>query len=152
MKRSFSDSKKEDVSILHFNRSNGSGKLLGEKLLNKIELKEFCKTTQKLIKLVKKTLTVFFGNVEVSAPGRQGLKYTDCILCRELRHSSSPQKYPWYNIKLLLSVRLQYGRSGECGVPLHFNYSQLHSHAKGQYLFCSNLWVKQISFKIIHLQ
>ena len=42
------------------------------------------------------------------------------------RDKTSPYKYPWYDTKLHLIVRLKSWISGECGIPLHWHYSLVH--------------------------
>ena len=54
-------------------------------------------------------------------PYWQGLKYTICNPSRRVR--SSLMGCPEYETKLHLMIRLQFWRSGECGVPLHCHYS-----------------------------
>ena len=56
-------------------------------------------------------------------PCRQDFEYADCIPCRGVR------PHPQIGVigkKLHLIVRFEFWRSGECGVPLHCHYSQVH--------------------------
>ena len=51
-----------------------------------------------------------------------------CPLCRGERTPS--KQCSWHDTKLHLMVKLQFWRSGECGIPLHYHYSQVHSDSE----------------------
>ena len=65
----------------------------------------------------------------------------------------TPDKWrPGYDIKLNLTVRIQFWRFGKCEIPLHCYYSQAHSESEMQFLLRSHLKVKSICLKIIRIQ
>ena len=57
---------------------------------------------------------------------------------------------PGYDTKLHLMMKLKFWRSRECGIPLHYNYSQNHTDLEWWYLLGFHLGVKY--FKITHIQ
>ena len=52
---------------------------------------------------------------------QRGLKYPDCIPCKEVKPPPIKWRILGYHTKLHLKVRLQ------CGERIHCNYSQVHS-------------------------
>ena len=53
-------------------------------------------------------------------------------------------KFTGKNIKLHLILRLEYNIVfGKCWVPIHYNYSQVHSNPEWLFILESYLWLKQ---------
>ena len=59
--------------------------------------------------------------------------------------ASSLQRSSGYDTKHQLMVRLQFWRSGDCGIPFHCYYTLVHSNPDWEYLLGYYLWIKLIS-------
>ena len=56
----------------------------------------------------------------LNPPYCRGLKYADCILCREVKHPITPKiGCPKYETKVKLIARLHFWRPEGCGKPFH---------------------------------
>ena len=49
---------------------------------------------------------------------------------------------PGYDTKLHMMAMFHFWRFGECRIPLHWHYSQVHSDLVWCYLLGSHLWIK----------
>ena len=59
---------------------------------------------------------------------RWGLEYVDYIPCIGVRHLS--KEFSGYDTKRCQMKRLQFWRTEECEVPLHYHYSPIHSQRR----------------------
>ena len=116
------------------------------KVIDTLTQEDFHGTLQKLLELYNYLFYVImlwiFFCLRCSFLLNDSQNFVSNKTSRELTCQLILHKCPGYDTKLYLMVNLQPRNDGECGLPLHYHYSQVHSDLEWKYLSGSHLCVK----------